>query len=76
MTRGQSQEGHRGYLAVVASEPGKTKVLVEPTADVAQGGGAPSIAGASQEFVLDEGEILTLETAAFGRRPHRHADSC
>lgn len=67
MTRAHSQKDHSGYLTVVASAPGKTKVLVEPTANVAQGAGAPSIpSGGSQEFMLDEGEILTLATADFG----------
>ena len=67
MTRAQSQKNHAGYVAVIAARKGITKVLVEPTADVAEGEGTPAIpAGGSHEFNLSEGEILTLVTAKFG----------
>ena len=67
MTRAQSQEGHAGYFTIVASSEGKTKITVEPSADIAAGVSAPGILkGESQQFVLDQGEILNLQTANFG----------
>jgi len=63
--RKDAAETLRGFATVVATEPGKTEVLVTARADVAagaEGSGVGAIAkGSTVKFVLNQGEVLNLE---------------
>jgi hypothetical protein len=53
----------RGFVTVVATQPGTTNVAVEPACGVAAGGGVPELeAGKTYLFVLKEGQAFNLET--------------
>ena len=64
--RKDAAETLRGFATVVATEPGQTLVTVLPTAPVAAGapGSGVNAIAAGQEvgFVLQQGEVLNLET--------------
>ena len=64
--RDDSEHTLRGFVAVVAVEPGPTHVTLVPRAAVVGGGPdsgvAPISEGATATFVLEQGEVLNLET--------------
>jgi hypothetical protein len=54
-----------GYLTIVATARGNTTVRVTPTATIAAGGMIPELAREMEhEFVLAEGEVLSLQALA------------
>ena len=54
-----------GYLTIVATSRGNTTVRVTPTATVAAGGMIPELPrNEEQEFILAEGQVLSLQALA------------
>jgi len=70
MTRAQSQANRPGFVTVVASEDGDTKVVVTPSVTTAASAdeSIPELPGGevSPAFHLKRGELLSLETKAIG----------
>ena len=70
MTRAQSHAALRAYFAIVATEPGATKVLVQvPAKTLGSGGSQPVAAGpwkAPKEFTLQQGQVMNVETDELG----------
>ena len=63
--RGDGPMDLRGFVAVVATQPGGTTVDVTPTAAIAAGTDLPAIPiGHKQVFNLQQGQIINLETEA------------
>ncbi len=53
----------RGYVTIVATEPGQTLVTVTPRSDVIGGPGVePITKGQTVSFFLSQGQVLNLET--------------
>jgi hypothetical protein len=56
----------RGFATVVATEPGETQILVTPRCNVLAGTGGSGVnaitKGATVEFLLQQGQVLNLET--------------
>jgi hypothetical protein len=67
VTRRQSHPLLRSYLTVVAAKPGATTVQVTTTAPLQAGPGVVELpAGATHTWLLQQGQVLNLETDAFG----------
>jgi len=65
--RKQSLADLRAYVAVVATEPGTTKLDITPTANVLKGKNLPPFAkGQLTKMTLQQGQVLNIETAGVG----------
>ena len=70
-----------GYLTMVATSAGNTTLHITPTVAVAGGGGIPDLeAGTEYEFILAEGEVLSIQARATDLatlfRPCASSDEC
>ncbi len=63
----QTTNDYNSYMTVVASQPGTTRVVVTPSAQVRAGDQVPELApGQVTTFELQQFEVLNLEAAAGG----------
>lgn len=67
MTREQTFDELRGFLTVIATQPGQTQVTVTVTAPTLGSDTVPALEeGGSHAFILDQFEVLNIETARPG----------
>ena len=63
VSRTQLGDKYRSYFAVVAVQPGKTKITVVASGKTLQGPGVPAMSlGGKNVFTLDQGQVLNIES--------------
>ncbi len=67
MTREQTFDDLKGFLTVIAVAKGETQINVTVTAPTLGGAGVPAMQpGSSKTFILNQFELLNIETNAYG----------
>ncbi len=75
MSRQQNYESFSSFVTIVAAEPGQTEVKFKSSCSILagydkNGGIIPAMKkGQTQTFILDQYDVLNLETSAFGEDP-------